>query len=153
VMSTFAAHFALVALAIVTVACDSSSSTSPTTSPITNSSRLSGTVPAAVNGVPQSVFSNFTVGQGGGMVTLTLTSAVETFPDGTLNHDVVVGLAVGTPTGATCTLPAGSTPALFQAGAMPSMSGALNAGAYCVQVSDQTVQPGPAAYTVVVASP
>ena len=101
----------------------------------------------------QSVSGNFTVGQGGGLVTLTLTSAVETFPDGTLNHDVVVGLAVGTPTGTTCSLPAGSTPALFQAGAVASISGALNAGTYCVQVSDQTVQQGPAAYTVVVASP
>jgi hypothetical protein len=87
------------------------------------------------------------------MVTVTLTSAVETFPNGTLNPDVVVGLAVGTPAGTTCTLPAGSTPALFQAGAMTSLSGALNAGAYCVQVSDQTVQQGPAAYTVLVASP
>jgi hypothetical protein len=147
--------FALVALAIVltTAACDSSSSTSPTTSPMTTSSTLSGSVPAALNGVPQSVSSNFTVGQGGGMVTLTLTSAVETFPNGTLNPEVVVGLAVGTPAGTTCALPAGSTPALVQAGAMASLSGALNAGAYCVQVSDKTVQQGPAAYTVVIASP
>jgi hypothetical protein len=140
-------------IVLAIAACDSSSSTSPTTSTIINSSTVSGTVPAAVNGVPQSVFSTFTVGQGGGMVTLTLTSAVETFPNGTLNPDVVVGLAVGTATGTTCTLPAGSTPALFQAGAMTSMSGRLNAGAYCVQVSDQTVQPGPTVYTVVVQSP
>jgi hypothetical protein len=148
-------HFTLVTLVVVltTAACDSSSSTSPTASPAVSSSTLSGIVPAAVNGVRQSVSGNFTVGQGGGMVTVTLTSAVETFPDGTLNHDVVVGLAVGTPTGTTCSLPAGSTPALFQAGAVASISGALNAGAYCVQVSDQTVQQGPAAYTVVVASP
>jgi hypothetical protein len=148
-------HFALVALVVVltTAACDSSSSTSPTASPAVSSSTLSGIVPAAVNGVRQTVSGNFTVGQGGGMVTVTLTSAVETFPDGTLNHDVVVGLAVGTPTGTTCSLPAGSTPALFQAGAVASISGALNAGTYCVQVSDQTVQQGPAAYTVVVTSP
>jgi hypothetical protein len=148
-------HFALVALVVVltTAACDSSSSTSPTASPAVSNSTLSGIVPAAVNGVRQSVSGNFTVGQGGGMVTVTLTSAVETFPDGTLNPDVVVGLAVGTPTGTTCSLPAGSTPALFQAGAVASISGALNAGIYCVQVSDQTVQQGPAAYTVVVASP
>jgi hypothetical protein len=80
-------RFGLVTLvtALTAAACDSSSSTSPTTSPITSNSTLSGTVPAAVNGVPQSVSSNFTVGQGGGMVTLTLTSAVETFPNGTLN--------------------------------------------------------------------
>jgi hypothetical protein len=148
-------HFALVALVVVltTAACDSSSSTSPTASPAVSNSTLSGIVPAAVNGVRQSVSGNFTVGQGGGMVTVTLTSAVETFPDGTLNHDVVVGLAVGTPTGMTCSLPVGSTPALFQAGAVASISGALNAGIYCVQVSDQTVQQGPAAYTVVVTSP
>jgi hypothetical protein len=148
-------HFALVALAIVlaTAACDSSSSTSPTVSPTTSSSTLSGTVPAAVSGVRQSVSGNFTVGQGGGMVTVTLTSAAETLPDGTLNREVVVGLAVGTPTGTTCSLPAGSTPALVQASAVASISGALKAGTYCVQVSDQTVQQGPAAYTVVVASP
>jgi hypothetical protein len=114
---------------------------------------LNGTVPPAVNGVPQSMSSNFTVGSGGGMVSVTLTSALETFRNGSVNPSVVMGLAVGSPSGTTCVLPAGATPALIQASATSPLSGPLNAGTYCVQVSDQTIQVGPVAYTVVVVSP
>jgi hypothetical protein len=37
-------------------------------------------VAAPINGVLQTSSNNFTVGQGGGSVTITLTSAVETLP-------------------------------------------------------------------------
>jgi hypothetical protein len=114
---------------------------------------LNGTVPAAVKGVPQSTSSNFTVGPAGGMVSVTLTSALEAFPNGSLNPSVVMGLAVGKPSGSTCVLPAGAIPALTQATVTSPLSGPLNAGTYCVQVSDQTIQVGPVAYAVVVVSP
>jgi hypothetical protein len=114
---------------------------------------LNGTVPAAVNGVPQTASHEFSVGPGGGMVSVTLTSAVETFRNGSVNPSVVMGLAVGNPSGNSCLLPAGTTPALIQATATSPLSGPLNAGTYCVQVSDQTIQVGPVAYTVVVVSP
>jgi hypothetical protein len=149
-------HFSLVALVIVltTAACDnSSSSTAPTTSPATNTITLSGTVPAAVNGVPQSVSQPFSVGQLGGTVTLTLTSAVETLPGGALNSSVVMGLGVGTPSGTACNVPAGST-ALLSASATP-LTGSLNPGSYCLQVTneDASAQSGPVAYTVVILAP
>jgi hypothetical protein len=149
-------HFSLVALAIVltTAACDnSSSSTAPTTSPATNTITLSGTVPAAVNGVPQSVSQPFSVGQLGGTVTLTLTSAVETLPGGALNSSVVMGLGVGTPSGTACNVPAGTT-ALVSASATP-LTGSLNPGSYCLQVTneDASAQSGPVAYTVVILTP
>jgi hypothetical protein len=154
-------HFTSVMLALVVLvmvltvaACDNSSGTTPTaTSPNTTTTTLTGTVPAAMNGAGQTASSPFTVGQSGGTVSVTLTSAVETFPNGTLKTDVVMGIGVGTPTGGTCTLPSGSPPALLSAGASSTISGALNAGAYCVQVSDQTVQQGPVAYTLVIVSP
>ena len=96
--------------------------------------------------------SDFSVGQSGGTVTLTLTKAEETFPNGTLNPAVVMGLAVGAPGAGACTLSATTTPQLGQPGAS-GLSGTLNAGAYCVQISDQTVQQGPVAYTLVIVAP
>jgi hypothetical protein len=149
-------NLTLVALVLVltTVACSSGgSTTSPvTTAPSTTTITVSGIVPAAVNGVGQSAFNNFNVGQSGGAVTLTLTSAVETYPSGMLIAGVVMGLAVGSPTGGTCTVSAGVTPQPVQPGAT-GLSGSLNAGAYCVQVSDLTIQQGPVAYTLVIVVP
>jgi len=114
---------------------------------------LPGTVPAPVNGVRQAASVLFAVATPGGTVTVTLTSAVETHPDGTTNPNVVMGVAVGTPSGTTCTLGAGNVPALLQAGANSSLSGTAGSGAYCVQVSDVTNQQGPVAFTIVVSHP
>jgi hypothetical protein len=149
-------HFSLVALVIVlaTAACDNSGSTTPTTtSPATTTITVSGTVPAAVNGVPQSDSHTFTVGQSGGTVTLTLTSAVETLPGGTLNPSVVVGIGIGTLVGTTCTVTAGTTQ-LLSASASP-ISGTLNPGTWCLQVTneDASSTSGPVAYTVVILTP
>jgi hypothetical protein len=119
----------------------------------THTQTLSGTVPATVNGLRQSDFRTFSVGQGGGAVSVTLTSAVETFPKGTLNPAVVMGLAVSSPAGTACALPTGTVPALLQGSATSTLSGTLSPGTYCVEVSDQTNQSGPVAYTIVVVSP
>jgi hypothetical protein len=149
-------HFSLVALVIVltSAACDNSSGTNPTTtSPATNTITFSGTVPAAVNGVPQNQSEPFTVGQSGGTVTLTLTSALETLAGGTLNPTVVMGIGVGTPSGSVCSVPAGTTQ-LLAASATP-LSATLNQGPYCIQVTNEDASPssGPVTFTVVIVTP
>ena len=128
--------------------CSSSPSSAVTTSPSTNTITVTGIVPAAVNGVQQSDFKNFNVGQSGGAVSLTLTSALETLPGGMVITGVVMGLAIGSPSGTTCTLAAGTVPVLSG-----QISGTAQPGPYCVVVSDQTVQQGPVAYTVVINTP
>jgi ABC-type glycerol-3-phosphate transport system substrate-binding protein len=148
------ARLLLITSALSAAACGSSGSTSATApSPTIATDTLTGTVPAAVNGAPQSVFNTFTVGQGGGTVTVTLTSAVETLPGGNQNSAVAVGMGVGTASGFTCALPAGSAPTILQAGANSALSGSLTAGTYCVLLTDVTIQPGPVAYTVAVQHP
>jgi hypothetical protein len=141
------------ALLLATTACNNGSSTTATTSPSQTivTDVLLGTVPTPVGGVLQSDTKPFTVGQGGGTVTITLTSANETLPGGTLLTTVVVGLGVGTLSGTTCTLLSPATP--VAAGASSSLSGTLAAGSYCTVVSDVTGQVGPVAYAVTVAHP
>jgi hypothetical protein len=114
---------------------------------------LPGTVAAPVGGVRQAASVLFNVASPGGSVLVTLTSAVETHPDGTTNPNVVVGIAVGSPTAGSCALAAGNVPILLQAGANSSISGTAAAGLYCVQVSDVTNQLGPVAFTVVISHP
>jgi len=144
----------LVTCGLAATACGGSSSSSATApSQTIATDTLTGVVPAAVNGTPQSASNNFTVGQGGGTVTVTLTSAIETLPGGTQNPSVAMAMGVGTPSGSSCTLPAGSAPTILQAGANASLSGTLSAGTYCVLITDVTVQPGPVNYTVVVQHP
>jgi hypothetical protein len=128
-----------------------SSSTSPTQT--INNDTLVGTVQPPVNGVLQSSSNNFTVGQGGGTVSVTLTSATETLPSGAgLLPNVTMGLAVGTSSISGCTALANAY-TTAQPGASPQLSGQLGAGSYCVIVSDVTNQIGPVAYAVSVAHP
>jgi hypothetical protein len=110
---------------------------------------LTGTVLPPVNQVLQKTFVTFTVGQGGGPVTITLTSAVQTRPDGTLQPTVQMGLGAGTPANGTCVVPQGSY-VVTTAGTTPHLSGSLTAGVYCVQVSDVTSQVGPVAFAVTI---
>ena len=147
--------FGVLALAVTLSACGSSTPVAATSTTTQNliTDTLVGTVPAAVNGAPQSDSKIFTVGQGGGAVTVTLTSAVETYPDKTTNASVVMGMAVGTPSGSSCVLAAGVAPNPFQAGASATLSGTVAAATYCVLVTDQTIQTGPVAYTVIVIHP
>jgi hypothetical protein len=152
----------LVALGIVltTAACNNGSSTTATSpsSPATNTYDFSGTVPAPVNGVPQSVSIPFTVGQSGGNVTAILTAAVETYAPGSglpPNPAVVMSLYIGSPSGATCTIAPGELAVVEPASASSGQQGALNPGNYCVGLSsdDLSTYAGPVAYTVVVQSP
>jgi hypothetical protein len=110
---------------------------------------LTGTVPPPVNQVLQKTFVTFTVGQGGGPVTITLTSAVQTRPDGTLQPTVQMGLGAGTTANGACVVPQGSY-VVTTAGTTPHLSGSLTAGVYCVQVSDVTTQVGPVAFSVTI---
>jgi len=130
-----------------------SSAASTTTTPTVVLDTLPGTVPAAVGGVRQSASVLFNVAAPGGTVVVTLTSAVETNPDGTTNPNVVMGVGVGTQTAGSCTLATGDVPVLMQAGANSSLSGTAAAGLFCVQVSDVTNQIGSVAFTVVVSHP
>ena len=151
-LRVFTALFVLTTFAVLNAACDnsgSSSSTSPTQTFTTDV--LIGTVNVPVGGVLQSSANNFSVGQGGGTITVTLTSAIETLPGGTLLTTVQMGLAVGTPSGSTCVpLTNGSTTG---ASGVASLSGSVAAGNYCVAVSDVTGQLGPVAYAVAVNHP
>ena len=138
----------------ICVGCSGGSNTSSTTtSPTLTSDTLPGTVPAPIGGVRQAASVVFNVNAPGGSVLVTLTSAVETNPDGSVNPNVVVGVAVGTPSAGACSLGTGNVPVLLQAGANSSISGTAASGPYCVQVSDVTNQLGPVAFTVVVSHP
>jgi hypothetical protein len=146
---------AALALGLLTAACtsNSTSTTTPTVSTTTTTEILTGTVPPPVNGVLQSAFNPFTVGQGGGQIAVTLTSATETLPGGTLLTTVAMGLGVGTSDGTTCTLLASGF-TIAQAGSAPQLSGTVStSGAYCVQLSDVSNQVGPVAYAVAVTHP
>ena len=144
----------LIATAAVGSACGGSNSntTSPTAPSQTFSTDiLTGAVPVPVNGVLQSAFNQFVVGQGGGTVSVTMTSAVETLPGGTFLPTITMGLAVGPVTNGTCTTTSGFTTA--QGASSPQLSGTLAAGTYCVTVSDVSGQLGPVSYAVAVTHP
>ncbi len=146
----------LLVLAVVgPLAACSGSSTSPTTTTTTNTSvnptseLFTGTVGIPVNGTLQSAANPFTVTLSGGTLTVTMTSAVETFPDGSLLPTVTMGLSVGTWANNTCT-PITNAFTTAQGGSVPQLSGTVNSGNYCVQVSDVTNQLGPVNYAVAV---
>jgi len=145
---------ALLLTAGLAAACGGNSgNTTSTTSPTLSQETLSGTVAPPVAGVRQAASVPFNVASPGGSVQVTLTSAVETHPDGTTNPNVVMGIAVGSPSAGGCTLAAGNVPILMQSGANSSISGTAAAGVYCVQVSDVTNQLGTVAFTVVIQHP
>lgn len=110
---------------------------------------LTGTVSPPVNDVFQSTFRTYTVGQGGGAVTVTLTSAVQTRPDGSLQTTVTMGLGAGSVVNGACVVAANSYVAT-PAGAAPQLAGSLAVGTYCIRVSDVTGQVGPVAFSVTV---
>jgi hypothetical protein len=138
---------------VFAAACSGSSTSSSTTTPTsvtTTTDVVTGTVPAPVNGALQSAFNPFTVGQSGGTVTVTLTSAVETLPNGTLLTNPNMGLGIGTLANGVCTLIANdfniATPG-------SQFTGTLAAGSYCVQLSDVSNQLGPVAYAAAINHP
>ena len=142
---------ALMVIAVAGCGGSSSSTTAPTTTP-TTTDVLTGTVAAPVGGVLQSSFNPFSVGQSGGTVSVTLTSAVETLPGGALLTSITMGLGIGQVSNNACTLLTNAF-TTAQAGSAAQLSGSLSAGAYCVKVSDVSNQLGPVSYAVAVTHP
>jgi hypothetical protein len=148
---------AIIPALVLAASVSACSSTSNPTSPSTTATQtiandvLIGTVQAPVNGVRQADVQQFTVGQGGGTVNISLTSAIETMPDGSFLSTVAMGLAYGTYANGTCTVNSQSY-GTGSAG-VNGLTGALSAGAYCLQVSDATGQLGPVQYALAVSHP
>ncbi|HEY7170764.1 MAG TPA: hypothetical protein VH417_07950 [Vicinamibacterales bacterium] len=142
----------IVLLSASSLACsgDSSNSTLPTTPTTAVSDTLVGTVPAPVNGALQSAVNTFN--SQSGTVGVTLTSAVESMPDGSKLANVVMGIGIGTPSGSSCTLMTNAFTTAQPSSAV-ALSGTVTAGTYCVQVSDVTNQLGPVSYAIVVSHP
>jgi hypothetical protein len=139
-------------LAVSALACggDSSNSTLPTTPTNAVSDTLVGTVGAPINSTLQTASNPFN--SGAGTVSVTLTSAVESMPDGTKLANVVMGVGIGTPSGSSCTLTANAF-TTAQPSSTVVLSGTVAAGTYCIQMSDVTNQLGPVSYAVVVNHP
>jgi hypothetical protein len=130
---------------------DSSNSTLPTTPTTTAvSDTLIGTVAPPVNGALQTAMNTFN--SQAGTVSVTLTSAVETLADGSKLANVVMGVGLGTLSGTSCALMSNAF-TTAQPSSVVVLSGAVNAGTYCIQLSDVTNQLGPVAYAVVVNHP
>jgi hypothetical protein len=127
-------------MTLATAACDNSSSTATTTSPSAPTTEtFSGTVNVAAGD-----FHNFTVAQNG-TVSVTLNAAA---PPST----IFMGVGIGTPSSSTCALISGDS-TVTPASTMSQLSGALSAGAYCVDVYDVGNQTTPVDYTVTVVRP
>jgi hypothetical protein len=147
---------ALLASTLALTACGGSTSSPTTTTPTTTVALINevftGTIAPPVGGVLQSAFNAFNVGQAG-TVAITLTSAIETLPGGTLLPTVTMGLGIGTVSAGTCTLLANGF-VTAQGGATAQLNGSVAAaGTFCVQVSDVTNQLGPVAYAISVSHP
>ena len=133
-------------LPIAAAACGSSSTSPSTTADSTTGYRLSGTLAAAVSGVPQKSTHVFLL-SAGATVTVTLTSAVETLLDGTTTSTINVGVGLGTMSNGTCTVLPGAFVNTASATAA-NMAWTMPAGTNCVEVSDVTVLEGPVAYAI-----
>jgi hypothetical protein len=144
--------YPIVCLAIASSVACSGTTTSPSTTTTTPTGSitnevLTGSVAPPVNNVLQSAANPFTVSQSNGTLSVTLTSAVETMPDGSLLPTVTMGLGVGNWSNGTCTLISNAF-VTAQGGSAAQLTGTISAGSYCVQVSDVTSQLGPVAYAV-----
>jgi hypothetical protein len=130
----------MLALALATAACSSGdSTTSPITSPTATvtTENFTGSVE-----VGSSDSHSFTVALSGGQLNATLTAAG---PPAT----IFMGLGIGSFSSSTCTLLSGGS-VLAQAGAIAQLTGTVNAGSYCVMVSDAGNQVAPVTYAVTV---
>lgn len=110
---------------------------------------FTGTVGIPVNGVMQSAVHPFTITTGNTPILVTLTSAVETFADGTVLPTVTMVLSIGNYANSTCTPISGAT-VNAQGSASAQLGGTIGAGSFCVQVADITNQLGPVQYAVTV---
>ena len=143
--------FALAGLALVSVGCNRSVALLAPEQTIINDI-LTGSVLPPVNGELQRTFKTFTVGQGGGDVTVTLSSAIQSLPDGTQQTNVMMGLGAGTVSAGLCVVPV-TAYVTTRPGTTPQLAGSLAPGTYCVQVSDITIQTGPVVFSVTVTHP
>jgi hypothetical protein len=130
-----------IALAFTAAACDTADPTTTATAPTTvvqpTTETFSGTVAVGSNDTKP-----FNILLTGGTLTVTLTAVG---PPST----ITMVLGVGNLSGSTCTLIASVS---AQASATPQLSGPVNAGSYCLQVSDSGsgVQTGPVTYSATV---
>jgi hypothetical protein len=147
---------ALIGLTALSIGCTSGSSSTPTTPSQTFvTDVLTGILPPPVGGVlQQSIPGTFVVGQGGGSISVTLTSAIETFPI-TGPQQVAVGVTIGTPGPANnpCSPLVAVQVATQSSAPIAALTGTINAGTYCVLISDVTNQLGPVSYAVAVTHP
>ena len=132
-MKSAAIFCSLVLTLLTTSGCSGNTPTSPTTT-TTTTTTVTAASPAFtedfVNTLPVggSAFYSFTVTQYG-TVNVSLTSVSGQYVPST----VTIGLGLGKPDAETC-VP--STNISTQAGAGPQLTGAYEAGVYCVKVSD-----------------
>ncbi len=134
-MRSLVASVLLAAAPLAFAACSNNGSTTPST--ITET--FSGTV--AVGG---SDYHDFTVNSEGS-VNVTLTAASPP-------ANIVMGLAVGLPTGTSCA-PIQGASVLTAAGSSVQLTGLATAATMCVVVSDVGNATGTVSYTVTVAHP
>lgn len=143
---------ALAAAAVFSSGCDRTATLVGPTDQTIITDVFNGTVEPPVGETLQRASTTYTVGQGGGPVTITLTSAVLTRPDGTTNANVLMGLGAGTINNGVCVV-AVTSYVTTVAGSSPQLAGNLAEGTYCVQVSDVSVQVGPVAFSVRITHP
>jgi hypothetical protein len=125
------------AVAALAAACGGSSTPTASTTPApTTTDVFTGTLPAG--GV---VFHSFNVAQQG-TLTATLTSL-------TPQTTITVGIGIGQPSGATCTLLSASESAKMGY----ATSGTIAVGAYCVEIYDLGNVQGSDDYTITVTHP
>lgn len=126
-------------LSLAAAGCGSSSSATTTAPTVTLTETFSGTV-----NVGSSDFHTFTMSTSG-QVAVTLTAAAPP-------ANIIMGLAIGSPNGTTCTPLAGASIATA-AGASPELMGDVSGGTLCVLVSDVGNETAPITYTVSVTHP
>ena len=135
----------LLTLSATIAACGGNTTTSPSTTttptaPPTVTETFAGTL--LVGGYS---FYSFVVPQNG-TVNVTLVSVSGT----DVPSNVMLGLAIGTPSGTGCT---GGTVTNTTAGTDPQVTGTYSPGRYCVNVSDVGNLAAPAVFTVTIAHP
>ena len=135
-------------LLLAAAACSSNNSSNSTITSVGTLTNeiITGTVAPPVNGTRQTDTKTFTV-KASGELDVTLTSAIESLPSGQFLTTVTVGLAIGNWSGTTCTAISGAS-TNAQAGSSPQISGNVQAGTYCVMVTDVTNQLGPVQYAL-----
>lgn len=127
------------AAALIGAGCSGSSTAATTTGPTTNptTENFTGTVP--VGGTDS---HNVTVLLSGGQMNVIMTAAG---PPATIYE----GIGLGTPSGTTCTLLSGAY-VVLPASTIAQLSGTVQAGTYCIAISDAGNQAAPITYAVTV---